>query len=241
MSHNHLIQKYFANNLTTTEKEELKNLVATDDQVAELFAVGFIGELSKQELTDKEKYKLMYEQLQKKKTIRRIIYYATSLAAGVALLIGISLFYANHRNDYEVYNPNTSTTISSIRGATKGAVSQTDVDLAIAQAFAQHKYYKDAIDFFEKSLQSDTLKEEKNLAIGICYVELDENQKALTILTPLFQSQTPVNQHRAMWFAAWAYHKMKNKENAKKIFTELSESASPEYADKAKKVLQEFY
>lgn len=79
---------------------------------------------------------------------------------------------------------------------------------------------------------------ERKLLIANCYLNVDEPEKSLEILTSIDSDENPIIKANISWYRAMSYLKMKQPSEAKAIF-EMLAAGNSVYAGKASDVLKE--
>lgn len=170
---------------------------------------------------------------------RRIFYYA--VAAGLAILIiasGIYFFtrinsYSNQELFADYYMPYEYSSATRGAGDDKN-IKEDPFDKGIDQYEAAN--YSVAIPFFQKSLKEDTTDLGADFFCGICYIETNQYNKALTSFQKIISARSISYSEEAYWYLGLCYLKTENKKKAIEQFRFL-EQDSGYYMAKSQEIL----
>lgn len=233
-SSNEFIDNYLLNYLSTSDKVSFEQALATDTKLAnkvkarkELLAV--VDDMGDLLLLDRIKSiaaKIDATppiQLQKK----RNPFLSYAAAAIMLLLLTVSYFafirpplherlYATHYTIYQIDN---------LRNANQEGQNAFQIGW---QAY-QTKDYQQAATAFE-SIQNNNL--EAKMALGICYLEIGQAQKAIQQFKQL---ETTAFSNMALWYQGLAYLKMNQLDKSLPYFERLI-AAESDYANRAQSI-----
>lgn len=106
--------------------------------------------------------------------------------------------------------------------------SNPDLLVQAQQAYRLGQYEK-AIPFFESYQEKNGANGQLLLAVGICYLQTDEEQQALNLFGQIIKNQDLFFSDQARWYAALTYLKLNQQQKAVAMLAEL---ASNKEADK---------
>jgi len=211
-----------------SDNQELQNEVKFFKENISLLSEGIRNEDGK-EVLKKSLDEIGGRYFEKPKTnkiipIRRYIASAASIAA--LLILGILLWPSNSL--YEQYAMHTSYSFQQ-----KGDSFQ---DLISAGKAFNSKDYETAGIHFENYLKENAQDKEANFALGICHLEMNQEQKALEVFdSELFKNS--VFEGKAQWYKALSYLKMEDYQNCR-MALEIIKEDSPYYM-KSQSLLKE--
>jgi TolA-binding protein len=174
-----------------------------------------------------------------KRNRSRKFYYA--VAAGLAIFIiasGIYFFmkynsYSNQKIFAAYYMPYEYS--SATRGVSDDKVTKQDpFDKGLEQYEAAN--YSAAIPFFLTTLLEDTVAYGADFFVGICYIETDQYNKALTSFQKIISSKSIDYSEEAHWYLGLCYLKTENKLKAIEQFKFLIQNSSY-YKSKSEEIL----
>ncbi len=159
-------------------------------------------------------------------------------AAGLILLVGITALlwqYMNKTKNDDLYT-NSFRPLPPISFTLRGENEKDDAE-TISEAMIDYgqKQYDKAIYLFNKKLTTNPQDNESQLYIGICYLETNQIEKAITSFEKVrINSEEYYNE--AAWYLALVYIKENNLFKAEEVLNELVKNESS-YQDKAKELL----
>ncbi|MFN3851348.1 MAG: tetratricopeptide repeat protein [Spirosomataceae bacterium] len=221
--HELLIEKYFENNLTESEKAQFEVLINSNATFKD--AVEFEKNL-KNAIHHKERNELknQLKSIEKKQETKvvampRWIW----LAAASVIIVGAALwlFIFKTPTNEDLFAQNFQVYPNVIAPSVRGT-STTDGDKKLAFELYEQEKYKEAIEIFEKTAK-ETKEEYPAFYVGQCYMALGDYQKAISSFSGavLTDEKFPFDTQRK-WYLALAYLKIGDKENAKLILELLT-------------------
>ena len=230
-----LIDKYLNHELNKNEVDDFEKRLATDSRLAkELELVKGMGRVAKhrddvdatisltREIGQKYKQEAKVIPIYKR---RKMIWVAFMGAASILLLILFSNLFS--KNSYQEFFQHQQ--LSGIQGE-----SSVNLKKAIKDYNAQN--YKSALSELEKITQEAMSDNpEFELAKGICYLELNQFEKATLTFNHIIQTQQ-IYKNQGFWYLALTALKQEDYKNCKKYLSKI-EPNSP-YFQKAKQLLE---
>jgi len=165
---------------------------------------------------------------QKKSTIKPMYAYLT-VAASIALLVGLSIIFSQNNNAFTALTDKHYKVYSI---GTKGVDNKTE-----AERLYSNKLYKDAIPLLK---QCGNVEPECNLMLGIAYYEQENFDKAIQTFETI-ESTDRLHINNSRWYAALTYlqlnHPFKAKESLKMIIN--NKDAGKKLIEKAEQLLSD--
>jgi len=169
-------------------------------------------------------------------TTKRKKTYFYLISSAVAIAAILTLFYFTFMQSmtatdaFEEYH-NWKTLPSFVE---KG---NTEDERVKAQKLFEAEKYQEALAVFKKYSENTTFDPKLQVYIGVCYLELENYDKALETFDGLLHSKT-IDQHKAYWYKALTYLKRDDLKNARKVLNTLVQDTSNYNYEKARELLK---
>lgn len=168
---------------------------------------------------------------------KRIIW-TGSVAAGFLLLVGLFLFTGLHRNSKSTerlfaryYSPYPC--IMQVRGA----ANREYFEMKNAMTYYNNKDYHDAAALLTRTIADSANHPLESLYLGVCYIELNDYDKAIQVLEPIAGMPDGITSNQANWYLGLTFLKMHNISRAKIYFGKVT-SDSCSYSTKATDIIK---
>ncbi len=214
-----LLYKYFSNQLSDKDRLHFEELLLTDSEFRAAFDYEKGLKLAiKKSQSEKLKSKLasFEKEIQSKKITRhrKSKVYSWSIAASIAILIGVSWFGYNtfsNPNYNELFDTNYEPYPNTVHLITRGEAHLSEEKKAFIAYESGH--YKEAVSLFS------TLDQNLNyldLYMGISYLNIDDTEKAIELFR---KAETKDHEFKeaANWYLALAYLKNNDEQRAKTV------------------------
>ena len=160
----------------------------------------------------------------------------TTIAAIVLMVFLVSKFWSNDKKSvsgnelfaeyYEPYKPDFNT---------RGEINLQD-DIMEALETYTSKNYPAAIPKFQKILQNDSTLVFAKFFLAVSYIETDQLNEAISLLTNISTFNDNIYQMHAQWYLALCYLKKEDMEKAATVLKNI-ELNNEFYSQKAKEIL----
>ena len=215
-----VFEQYLAGELLGEELTKFENLLQTDIDFNESFNLykethtllesNFKNKKEQQEFENNLK-KISGKYFKKTRSIGSKKWYY-SVAASIALLISVYLFYPNTELSYEEYveYPNVNFTV-------RGNENTTLLD---AQKAFNNKDFDTASKLFSETLKKDNENTELKLYKGFSLIEINQFQEATILLKPIATGSSSYK-YTAIWYLALSNLKQEKYSECKELLTQL--------------------
>ena len=215
-----LIERYFDDQLSEEERGEVERLRTSNvdfQQEFELFEKANKAVKISTLLDLKADVKSIHQEMKAPKQGKSINLKWWSLAAGIALLVGL-WSYAQQFSNANIYADAYTPVEDYVTN-----MDQTVSEMERAMELLDHKDYDKAISAFEK-LYSSTGNLTALFYEGHCYYEVGEYTKAIDHWNKVTNEYQP----EAQWYTALVYLKLDDVERAKASLNQIVEAAADE-------------
>src|SRR5690606_4112640 len=215
-----LIQKYFENSLSPQEVAQFEKLLSDDREFAD--EVTFQKKIKKaitleERTTLKDKFKTFENQ----KTSNYNWWY---VAASIVVLLGTSIWFMGQKEDYDTLYAAYYETYPNLIAPVVRNDKETITDREKAFVYYEKQDYDQALQTFQKIINTNPNEEYAHFYSAISLMELDEFENASKILSETKWSEK--YEDDAIWYLALLELKNENLEVAKKLLQKTSKSGN---------------
>jgi len=212
-----LLYKYFSNQLSNEDRLQLDELLLTDSEFKAQFDYEMgLQRAIKKDRSEKLKSKLVaFEkeaQTKRSSKSQQRSFFPWSIAASIAILIGVSWFGYNtysEPNYDDLFDANFESYPNTVQVITRGETNLSNEKTAFIAYESEN--YEEAINLFGKLDQDLNYLD---FYMGISYLKIGDSEKAIAMFK---KSSTEDHEFReaASWYLALAYLKNNDEQNAK--------------------------
>ncbi len=231
------IDQYLFNKLSATEKTDFDQKMADNKNIKEDFLLqkrvvqniqSYGNELLKGRL------QTIHQEMITKQKKSPILLYALGIACSMVLIIFTFLYFNNSSQIATFHDYYEPYSLSFQTRSTNQLRYENDFKI---QILYQNQQYAEALSLLEKL----SIKNPKNpkflLGKGICYIELEEWEKALATFNAIIQLNDPFFKDHAIWYAALVHYKLQNFHQAKNNLKILVGNAHADHYEDAQQLL----
>lgn len=204
-----LIEKYIQGKLTAEEKQQVEKALAEDDELARqvAFEIGLKAGIEAQSHADT---KTFLQEVETEEGSRQNNYNHWWYAAAGLVLLAMSYFMLRNEVGNQLFDEYYVAPQQFVVNVERGETAELTAEQK-AYWHYDRKEYDVAKNLFLQLLKDDSDKADYHFYLGICYLETDEPQLALTEWAKISEGKW---QEAAQWYSALCYLKMENKEQA---------------------------
>ncbi|PKD19445.1 hypothetical protein APR41_15915 [Salegentibacter salinarum] len=221
MNKEELIEKYFSNQLSENEFQQLEQLLQEDAELRE----NFYNELEIKQAITQEKHVSLKERLQKleKKPTNKKSWYLYAAAVTILIVIG-SLFYNLKTND-QLYAENFEAYPNVISLSTRSEVSIENKESEAFKLYDAEKFNKAAIAF--QDLYEKNEKDYLRFYHGVSLLAKNNTIEGIEVLEGYdWQEQQSDFTIPAFWYVGLAYLKLEKTSEARNYLKKVALSDS---------------
>ena len=234
------IDDYLFDKLSDAEKANFDQKIANDKNFKEDFL------LQKEVVQNLQSHgnKLLKNQLQaihqEMLTTRKkppVLLYTFGIACSIALVVLSVLFFGNFQtsNQTEIFSNHYKPYPLSFQTRTTNQLKNENIFKL--QMLYQEQQYSEALPFLEQLSIENPKNPKFLLGKGICYIELQEWEKALAIFDSIIQLNEPFFKDHAIWYTALVYYKLQNFQEAKNKLKILASNPNADHNEDSKQFL----